>query len=130
MTDKYDDIIKKAADIYGHPFWLIRAVVEAESGGNPDAVSSCGAIGLMQIMPETGKELGLTEEELYDPKKNIMAGCEYLFRIKKWLRQPDFFHKLMLAAYNGGIGNVWEYVGIPPFEETKNYVDKVMKNKP
>ena len=130
MTDEYDDIIEKAAKMYGHEVWFIKAIIEVESGGNPNAISPVGAIGLMQIMPATGEDLKLSKVDLLDPVKNIWAGCHYLFNIRRWLRQKELMQKLSLAAYNGGIGNVRKYAGVPPFKETRDYIKKVMKHKP
>ncbi|NCC23850.1 MAG: lytic transglycosylase [Deltaproteobacteria bacterium] len=99
---------------------LVHAVIEVESGYRSDAVSSAGAQGLMQIMPDTQKDLGLKRP--FDPEENIDAGIRYLkMMLTKFQDIP-----LALAAYNAGPTNVEKYRGIPPFQETKNYVKKVM----
>jgi hypothetical protein len=100
---------------------LLMAVIETESGGNPQAVSSKGASGLMQLMPETGARHGATN--LFDPRQNIAAGARYLGRL---LRQFGDV-QLALAAYNAGEGAVRKYGDqIPPYAETMKYVPKVM----
>jgi soluble lytic murein transglycosylase-like protein len=99
---------------------LVRAVVEIESGFEPEAVSTAGAQGLMQIMPETGKELGLSTP--FNPDSNIEAGVRYLRQmIDEFGSIP-----LALAAYNAGPNAVKRYSGIPPYNETQRYVQKVL----
>lgn len=101
---------------------LLMAVIETESGGNPQAVSSKGASGLMQLMPETGARHGATN--LFDPRQNIAAGARYL---RGLLRQFGGDVQLALAAYNAGEGAVRKYGDqIPPYAETMKYVPKVM----
>ena len=99
---------------------LIMAVIEVESGYESQAISSAGAEGLMQIMPETQKELGV--EKPFDPEENIEAGVRYLRRMLDRFRSVE----LALAAYNAGPSHVEKYGGIPPFDETRRYVAKVM----
>ncbi|MEZ0600652.1 lytic transglycosylase domain-containing protein [Paraburkholderia sp. IW21] len=100
---------------------LLMAVIDTESGGNPQAISSKGASGLMQLMPETGARHGATN--LFDPRQNIAAGARYLRRL---LRQFGDV-QLALAAYNAGEGAVRKYGDqIPPYAETMKYVPKVM----
>jgi soluble lytic murein transglycosylase-like protein len=99
---------------------LVRAVIEVESGFEPEAVSRVGAQGLMQIMPTTGEELGLTAP--FDPESNIEAGIRYL---KQMLNQFGTV-PLALAAYNAGPNAVKKHGGIPPFAETERYVQKVL----
>lgn len=100
---------------------LIRAVVQAESDFDVDAVSHAGAEGLMQIMPETGKILGL--DAPFNAEENIEAGVKYL------KMQMDEFKDitLALAAYNAGPHKVKKYHGMPPYPETRGYVAKVLK---
>jgi soluble lytic murein transglycosylase-like protein len=113
-------IIKKASHTYGVPEKLIRAVIQAESSGNPNAVSPKGAVGLMQLEPSTAQELGVTD--INDPQQNIMGGAKYLsFLIKKY--NGDFV--LALAAYNAGPNAVDQYGGVPPIEETIDYINRV-----
>lgn len=115
-----EDIFSRASEKYGVPANLLKAVAKAESGFRPDAVSSCGAQGIMQLMPSTAHSLGV--ENSFDPEQNIMGGAKYLSGLLSRYGDP----KLALAAYNAGSGNVKKYGGIPPFQETRNYVQKVM----
>lgn len=117
-----DDIFERASIKYNVPLNLLKAIGKAESDFNPKAVSKAGAQGVMQLMPKTAEELGVTDA--FDPEQNIMGGAKY---ISDLLKRYDGDTKLALAAYNAGMGNVKKYGGIPPFEETQNYVVKVMK---
>lgn len=99
---------------------LVAAVVHQESRFKPTARSPVGAMGLMQLMPRTGQWMGA--KNLYDPAQNVKAGVKYL----KYLEDRfDGDQTLILAAYNGGEGNVKKYGGVPPFRETRQYVKKV-----
>lgn len=105
---------------------LVHAVVEAESNYRPRARSHVGARGLMQVMPATGRDLGVRSATLlFDPEANLEAGVKYL----KWLLER-FNGNLTsaLAAYNAGPGAVTRYQGVPPYPETRNYVRKVLEN--
>ena len=99
---------------------LIHAVMQAESAFHPYAVSSAGAEGLMQLMPELSDEIGVSDA--FDPRENIMGGARYL---KRLLDHHDGNLDLALASYNAGPGNVERYGGVPPFRETRNYVKTI-----
>ena len=120
-TVNLDDIFQKASDTYHVPVALLKAVAKAESNFNSNAVSSCGAQGIMQLMPGTAKSLGVTDA--FDPEQNIMGGAKYL---SQQLDRYDGNTVLALAAYNAGPGNVKKYNGVPPFAETQRYIGKVM----
>ena len=117
-----DDIFDIAARRYNLPSNLIKAVAKAESNFKPDVTSRCGAMGIMQLMPGTARYLGVTDP--FDPEQNIMGGAKYL---REMLDKFDGDVSLALAAYNAGPNNVVKYDGIPPFNETQNYVKKVFE---
>jgi len=121
FSRNYDTIIHKAQAKYGVAISLIKAVIHAESGFDALAVSKKGAKGLMQIMPDNYK--GLSISDPFDPSQNIMGGTRYL---KQLLNRYDDKLPLALAAYNAGPEAVDRYGQIPPYEETRNYVQKVM----
>jgi soluble lytic murein transglycosylase-like protein len=102
---------------------LVAAVIEQESRFKPRAKSHVGARGLMQLMPRTGRWMGA--RDLYNPEQNVDAGVKYIAYLD---RRFDGDLKKIVAAYNGGEGNVMRYRGIPPFRETRQYVKKVLKN--
>jgi soluble lytic murein transglycosylase-like protein len=120
-SDAPPDEIDRAAALYNVPAELVRAVIWAESAGDAGAVSHRGAIGLMQLMPHTAGEMYV--QDPVDPAQNIMGGTRYL----RWLANEfkgDMI--LTLAAYNAGPEAVKKYGGVPPFEETRTYVKKVI----
>ncbi len=117
-----DDIIDRAANRYGVDQELIRAVIRTESGFNPDAVSPVGAQGLMQLMPETAKDLGV--DNPFDAEQNVMGGTRYL---RQLMDRYEGDLDRTLAAYNWGMGNV-ERRGLEQMpRETRNYLAKVKK---
>lgn len=122
-TRSFAEIIKEASEKYGVGEDIISAVIKQESSFNAQAVSRCGAQGLMQLMPATAKSLGVTNP--FDAEQNIMAGTHYL---KQKLDEFGGDLSLALAAYNAGSGAVRKYAGIPPYQETQNYVNKIMKS--
>ena len=121
LPNTYDNYIIAAAEKYNIHYNLIHSIIKHESNYDPKAVSKAGAQGLMQLMPKTAAGLGVNDP--FDPKQNIEGGTKYLSYM---LERYNGDIVLALAAYNAGPGNVDEYSGIPPFEETKNYIDKVM----
>lgn len=118
---EYDHIIKTSSDKYGVSASLIKAVIHAESGYNPNAVSHKGASGLMQLMPGTAKSLKVSNS--FDPKDNVEGGVKYLRFLLDTFKGDV---SLALAAYNAGLSKVAKYGGIPPYTETRNYVNKVL----
>ncbi len=119
-TSTLNDIFEKAASKYNISVDLLKAVGKQESNFNPDAVSRCGAQGVMQLMPATATSLGVTDA--FDAEQNIMGGAKYLSEL---LETYDGNTSFALAAYNAGGNNVNKYGGIPPFKETQEYVVKV-----
>ena len=118
---EFEHLITAASAKYGVSASLIRAVIQAESGYNPQAVSRAGAGGLMQLMPGTAKHLKVADR--FNPSQNVDGGVRYL----KFLL--DTFKgdvSLALAAYNAGLSKVAKYGGIPPYEETRTYVSRVL----
>ena len=118
---KFESLIVESAAQHGLRADLVRAVIQAESAFNPLARSPKGAMGLMQLMPATAAELGVTDA--YDPAQNIRGGVTYL---KSLLVQFSDNEELALAAYNAGPGAVSRHGGIPPYQETQNYVRRVL----
>ena len=116
-----DAYFEEAAEKYNVDVKLLKAIAHAESNFNPNATSSSGAMGVMQLMPSTAKSLGI--KDAYNARDNIMGGAKV---ISQHLSRYNGDVSLALAAYNAGSGNVEKYGGIPPFTETQNYVKKVL----
>jgi soluble lytic murein transglycosylase-like protein len=117
---RYDALIEENAAVHGVSPHLVRAVIQQESAFNPWALSHKGAMGLMQLMPGTAEELGVTNP--YDPSQNIRGGVAYL---KGLLTKFSQNVELALAAYNAGPTAVQRYGAVPPYRETRNYVTKI-----
>ena len=118
--NRYDEIIRRASEKHGVDFFLIKSVIKAESLFDPKAVSSAGAKGLMQLMPDTATEVGVNN--VFDAEQNIMGGTKYLKKLMKRFKNNA---KSAVAGYNAGPAAVVYYDGVPPFDETMNYVDKI-----
>ena len=115
-----DAIFEEAASLYNVPLNLLKAMGKAESGFDANAVSPAGAQGVMQLMPATARSLGV--EDPFDARSNIMGGAKYISQqLEKYNGNID----LALAAYNAGSGNVAKYGGVPPFKETRNYIQRI-----
>ncbi|MFH1564021.1 MAG: lytic transglycosylase domain-containing protein [Nitrospirota bacterium] len=121
-TSQFNELIDTYSQKYGLDPNLVSSIIKAESNFNPNAVSKAGASGLMQLMPGTAKELGVTN--IFNPEENIEGGTRYFRTLL-----DDFNQNLplSLAAYNAGPETVKKTNGIPPIAETKNYVEKVLK---
>jgi soluble lytic murein transglycosylase-like protein len=117
----FEGLIHEAAKRFRLAPALIRAVIRAESGFDPDAVSRAGAEGLMQLMPALAAEMGVANA--FDPRENIMAGTQYLSAL---IAEQNGNVALALASYNAGPGAVERYGGIPPFKETQRYVKTIL----
>jgi soluble lytic murein transglycosylase-like protein len=116
------DLLKDAARRAAIPVELVHSVAKAESGLRQDAISNRGAIGIMQLMPGTAAELGANP---HDPKQNTQAGAKYLADL---LTKYDGDVAKALAAYNAGPGAVDRYKGVPPYRETRSYVNRVIRD--
>ena len=118
---KYEGNIDEASQKYGVDKNMIKSIIMTESAANVKAVSSAKAKGLMQLMDSTAVDLGV--KNVFNPKENINGGTKYYAQM---LRQYNGDVKMALAAYNAGPQNVDKYNGVPPFDETKNYINKVL----
>ena len=116
-----DGLIEAYSEKNGLDSAFVKAVIKQESGFQPKVTSSCGAMGLMQLMPATANSLGV--KDAYDPEQNIAGGTKYL---KGLLDRFGGDKTLALAAYNAGPNAVAKYNGIPPYKETQNYVKNIM----
>jgi len=121
-STQYDHLITRASRRHGVSFSILKAIIRAESGFNPRAVSKKGAMGLMQIMPENVQILRINDP--FDPWDNIRGGAQYF---KEMLNRYSGQLPLALAAYNAGPTAVDQYNNIPPYPETRQYVKKVLK---
>lgn len=118
--DAFRAEVAAAAAEFGVDASLLRAVIHAESAFNPNAISSKGAEGLMQLIPGTASDMGVTDP--FNVAQNIRGGAQYLAGL---LKQFNGDERLATAAYNAGPQNVVKYNGVPPFDETRVYVDRV-----
>lgn len=121
-ADDYDHIIAQASRLYNIRFELIKAIIRVESNFDPNAVSPKGALGLMQLMPSNVSLLNVRNP--FDPHENVMAGTRFFSQL---LERYNSDLSLSLAAYNAGPGAVDRHRTIPPYPETRDYVDKVLK---
>ena len=119
VAGPYGTAIAEAAQHHQVDPALVRAVMTAESGGNPQATSPVGAMGLMQLMPGTAKALGV--QNAYDPRENLEGGAKYLSELT-----AKYGLEKGVAAYNAGPGAVEKHGGVPPYPETQHYVKKVL----
>jgi soluble lytic murein transglycosylase-like protein len=118
-----NEVIRAAAMKHGIQPSFVKSIIRAESGFDQEALSSKGAIGLMQLMPETAEEYGVDPK---DAAQNIDGGAHYLsWLLARYSRHKDQLPRA-IAAYNAGPGNVDKYKGIPPFSETRTYVKRVL----
>jgi len=117
----FESVIQQASQKYGVDSDLVKAVIQNESAYNPSAVSSAGALGLMQLMPATAENLGV--DNPMDPAQNIDGGVKLL---RELLNQFGGNVTNTLAAYNAGPGAVQQYGGVPPYQETQLYVQRVL----
>lgn len=118
----YDDLIRRAAREHKVDFALVKAIMHVESAFNPYAKSHKNAHGLMQLIPQTAQRYGVDTRDIYDPYHNIQAGVRYLKFLSTQFRDIRY----VIAAYNAGENAVHTYGGIPPYQETANYVTKVL----
>ncbi len=120
-STRFDPIIRAAAMEYNVPFGLVKALIAEESGFNPDAVSADGACGLMQLMPVHVKNAEMKDP--FDPKENIEVGTRFLSEL---LARYNGDLGMTIAAYNAGPAAVDRYQGIPPYKETRRFVNRVL----
>ncbi len=118
---EYEHLIQASAAKYGVNVDLVKAVIQAESGYNPNAVSRTGASGLMQLMPGTARHLKVADS--FNPQQNVDGGVRYLRFLLDTFKGDV---TLALAAYNAGLNKVAKYGGVPPYEETRTYVSRVL----
>ena len=121
LQAQYDDLVRNIAQKYRVEYALIHSIIRAESNYDRFAVSPKGALGLMQLMPETAIQYGV--KNVFNPRENIEGGVKYL---KDLIKLYNGKTDLVLAAYNAGQEAVKKYKGIPPYKETRNYISKIM----
>ncbi len=120
IDDDLENIFQEVSEEYGVDVNLLKAVAQAESGMDPNATSWCGAMGIMQLMPATAQSYGVTNP--YDARQSITGGAKLL----SWLLEDYNGNvSLALAGYNAGCGSVQKYGGVPPYDETINYIHKI-----
>jgi soluble lytic murein transglycosylase-like protein len=123
VREQFEPLIREHAARHALRVELVRAVIQVESGYNPRARSPKGAMGLMQLMPATARQLGV--RNAYDPSENIGGGCAYL---RQLLDRYSGNEELALAAYNAGSGAIERHGNaVPPYRETRDYVNKVSR---
>jgi soluble lytic murein transglycosylase-like protein len=120
---KYGTLVRTLSTKHGVPEDLVHSIIRAESNYDPNAVSRKGAIGLMQLMPGTALEYGVEDPSI--PEDNLSAGIQHL---KKMMGLYNGDVKLALAAYNAGPAAVEKYGGVPPYPETRNYIERISRN--
>ncbi len=118
-----DQIVREASELQGVDSDFLRSVIRQESAGNAKAVSSAGARGLMQLMPDTAQKLGVTDS--FSPEQNVRGGARYL---RELLERYHGDAVKALAAYNAGPGAVDRYRGVPPYRETQLYVQRIVSD--
>jgi soluble lytic murein transglycosylase-like protein len=120
---RFDEHIREASRLYAIPEALIRAVIQVESNYDPRVVSYCGAQGLMQLMPQTGRRMGVRDP--FVPRQNILGGTRYLRYLANVFRGDIV---LTIAGYHAGENAVLRYRGVPPYETTQRYVPTVLRH--
>ena len=120
--ERYDAHVREAAALYQIPEALVRAVIRQESDFNPYSVSHSGAMGLMQLMPQTASSMSVRDP--FDPRQSILGGTRFL-RLLANMFNGDLV--LTIAAYNAGPNAVIRHAGVPPYEETQHYVQQVLR---
>lgn len=119
-VERFEGLIQEISGKYGEDAQLVKAIIRVESAFNPRAVSSKNCKGLMQLHPDTARQFGVSD--VFDPSDNIHGGVRYLQHLRRNFDDIE----LILAAYNAGENAVLRYDGIPPYRETRNYVEKVL----
>jgi soluble lytic murein transglycosylase-like protein len=123
-TTDVKQLLSEAAKRYGLPAKFLHSIAKAESNYRPDAVSPKGALGVMQLMPDTARLLNADPK---DPEQNVDAGARYLYDLLMKYRDDPYQVRKAIAAYNAGPGAVDRYNGMPPYPETLRYVEKVLR---